>query len=219
MAIDPYAPPAGSSAADAGPHYVGRAFAASREGDDLAIERDAGLPDACVDCGAATISARRARLFQAMPVWARAIAFVPVLAAAALLARIGDEEGSLVAAAVMIVSVVTLYAKRKRAKLVLPNCAPCDARHVKRLRVAGVATILLIVGCVAPIRFGDGPERGLLYVAAVGVFALVTTLLRRGAIRAVRIDDRTIVLRCIHPGAAEAILQASRGAAPAPPRA
>lgn len=219
MSVDPYAPPAAQAAPGDGARWVGRAFAASREGDDLAIERDAGLPDACVGCGATTIAARRARPFMAMPAWARAIAFVPVVAAAVLLARVGDGEVSLVANVVIVVSLLIVFTQRKRAKLVLPTCAPCDAKYVKRMRVVALATLVLILGCVAPIWLGDAPDRALLYVAAFGAFTIVTLLARRGAIRAIRIDDRSVVLRGVHPHAAQAILDASRGAVLDQPRA
>jgi hypothetical protein len=168
-------------------------FVATRSGSDLAVEKNAPLPDVCVKCAAREGITRKRRLFTYYPPWILATLFVP---------RAG-----------VLVLLVLYIVLRKIGHLQVPLCGRCR----RRWNGATAAWALSLVGLFALLATGIGLLArehwlggALALAAGLGApFAAHFGLLRPRTIRARKVDQRFITLRGIHPAAIDAILLAS----------
>lgn len=190
QAPNPYSPPTPYGQAYQ-PYGGAGSFAAFMEGPDLAVQKDAPLPDVCVKCGATPCQHRRNHQFVWNPPW---IIFLFLLSP-------------------VIAAVVALIVQKK-GRLQLPLCSTCQTRWTRGIFIilGGVLWLIgaLIGGAVAMGE--DLPEVGLpLMISAIVFFIVAVVVPRNRFLRAKRVDDRVIVITGLHPNAVQATLAAAQG--------
>jgi hypothetical protein len=169
----------------------GGALEARVEGGYLAFNKNAELPDICVKCGARQGIVRRSQPFSYTLPWVFALL---------VFCNIGG----------LIAMLVTM----KRVKVNLPLCTTCNARWRNAHRAVLAASLLLIAPLALFFLPVDSRDVGALVMWLMGlgviVFIAVTAgFARSRLLRARSIDDTTIKLSGVDPGAAIAIAHSS----------
>lgn len=191
--LDPFAPP--QSNVDGHPTTDGstHSFFAQRVGPDLMIEKRAPLPPLCVKCARPDVVIRRDYEFTWTPSW---ILLFIVLG--------------------LLPYVILAASARKRGNLMLPICGDCDRRWRRANTWLGLSVMWAFFGLVGSVivLLHEQPWLALfLFVSAVVAPVLVQSLVfRPRALRARRIDRRTITVVGLHPETQTAILEAARQA-------
>ncbi len=184
---DPYAPPQAGRGAYVVP---GGPFAAWVEGDLLAVQKGASLPDVCIQCASPAIAHRRTQRFVWNPPW---VIFMYLVSP--------------------ILGVIVALFVQKKGQLVLPWCASCDARRRAGVAIGIVSVIAVVAGIVAGIALlGDDEPLigGVLLIVGLVILVVAAITNQKRFVRSKRVDDATIWLVKIDPRVRAAIVDAAQ---------
>jgi hypothetical protein len=188
---DPFAPPQ-SNVDGRTSDSSAYAFVAERVGSDLMIQKRAPLPPVCVKCARPPVVFRRDYQFSWTPPWVLLFIVLGVLPYVLLAA-----------------------AARKRGDLTLPICGDCDRRWRAANAWLGLSIVWAFFGLVGSVvvLVNELPWLALffLFSAVVTPILVQSLVFRPRALRARRIDQRTITVVGLHPETQAAILEAARG--------
>lgn len=191
---NPYQPPGpyGHAYVPAQPGYG--AFLAYLEGLDLAVQKEAPLPNVCVKCGVSPTQHRRNQQFVWNPPW---VLFLFILSP--------------------VIAAIVALIMQKKGRLHLPLCSACESRWKMGLVmvILGVFALILgiVIGAIASAQ--DYPEIGVpVMIAGIVGFIVLLVVSRGRFLRAKRVDERVIVISGVHPNAVQATLAAAQGQAP-----
>lgn len=191
---NPYAPPSNPYAPpQAAVGYVvpGGPFAAWLEGDLLAVQKEAPLPDVCIQCASGEIAHRKRQQFVWHPPW---VILLYLLSP--------------------IIGVIVALVVQKKGFLSLPFCGACHARRRAGIALAIAAVLALLGGIFGGIALLANDEPlfgGLLLVAGLAAVIAIAITNRGRFVRSKKVDDAMIWLAKIEPRAAEAIVRAAQG--------
>jgi hypothetical protein len=162
-------------------------YTARMDGAALVLSHDAKLPAVCMKCGSHEGITRREVVFSWTPLWVRYLFFC-------------------------LVGVLLQLLMRVRASLVVPLCAPCNARWAAA-RSARMASIALVFGAalVAGPLLRQHPLGRFAGLAALAVVVVIHFVFVRPRVLPVQsIDESAIGLKAVNPEAAKEILEGAR---------
>jgi len=163
---------------------------AAMDGADLVVPRGIELPRLCAKCGATKKLARLAHPFASVPV---------VLYAAFFLAS-------------PIFFVILYVALRRQASVTLSLCKACerttlDAKALRRLTVVG--GLALFIGVLTAAFNGATITAAIISLAGALIAIPAMRYARRRDLWAAYIGPRHVILRGVHPAAAQATIEAT----------
>ena len=186
--MNPYAPPQQQSS-QSGPYYPGgpAPFWARIDGANIVLAKMAFLPSVCVKCAARepTPIGRKRKNYVFIPWYGRMFGLLGMLLT------------------------------QKKATLDLPICQACAARHTQTVLITWLVTGgIVVLAALAAIGGIAGEVPALIFVflflMLMAFVVPITLFLAWGRARmhpqAVHIDDHSITLTRVHPGAMEAAM-------------